>query len=98
MEKKYKKDRFDLEDQIKFKLEYKKSTKDEMYNLLSEIYLFSIGLFKLNKKQKNLQKKFWSIYPKVQKEVLTRKIVSDQREYKPYISPYFLEKYERILF
>ena len=98
MEKKFQKDRFDFDDQIKFKVSYKKSSEDEMYNLLNEIYLLSIDRLKLTKKQKNLQKKFWKLYPNIQREVLTKQILSDQKQFKPLISPYFLNKYENLIF
>jgi putative glycosyltransferase (TIGR04372 family) len=98
MEKKFKKDRLDFKDQENLNIVYKKSTKDEMYNLLKEIYLYSRDLLKLSIKQKKLQNKFWSIYPDIQKEVLTKKIVSDQKIFKPLISPYYLKKYEKVLF
>ena len=98
IEKKFKKDRFDLEDQIIFDLEYRKNSIDEMYNLLNEISLYSQGLLKLSMKDKKLQKKFWSIYPEVKKDILTKKILSDQRVFKPLISPYYLKKYEKVLF
>ena len=98
IEKKFKKDRFDLEDQIIFDLEYRKNSIDEMYNLLNEISLYSQGLLKVSMKDKKLQKKFWSIYPEVKKDILTKKILSDQRVFKPLISPYYLKKYEKVLF
>ena len=98
MEKKFKKDRLDFEEQENLNIVYKKSTRDEMYNLLKEIYLYSRDLLKLSTKQKKLQNKFWSIYPIVQKEVLSKKIVSDQKIFKPLISPYYLKKYEKIIF
>jgi putative glycosyltransferase (TIGR04372 family) len=98
MEKKFKKDRLDFEEQENLNIVYKKSTRDEMYNLLKEIYLYSRDLLKLSTKQKKLQNKFWSIYPVVQKEVLSKKIVSDQKIFKPLISPYYLKKYEKIIF
>ncbi len=98
LEKNHKKDRFDRDDQNKFKVEYRKNSKDEMYYLLNEIYLLSKGKLNLSNKQKQLQQKFWKIYPRIQKDVLTKKIVSSQIKFKPLISPYFLEKYKKYLF
>jgi len=98
MENNYQKDRFDYEDQVKFKVDYKSNSEDEMYNLLNEVYLLSKGMLKLTNKEKKLQNKFWSIYPIVQRDVLTKQILSDQKKFKPIISPYFLNKHEKFLF
>ena len=93
MEKNFKKNRFDLEDQKKFNLKYIKNSKDEMYNLLIETHLISSENLILTEEEKKMQELFWKNYPLIEKDPLTGVVMSDQRSFKPLISPYFLNKH-----
>lgn len=93
MEKNFNKNRFDLSDQKKFNLEYVKNSKDEMYNLLLETYHYSNEDLILSEDEEKMQQLFWKNYPLIEKDPLTGVIMSDQNEFKPLISPYFLNKH-----
>ena len=92
IEDKFKVDRLEGELQKKYNVKYTQLKSDEIFNAIKEIHNLSKGKNILSNTDKILQKKFWSIYPKVW-WFFKSKLVFNQKTNRVIVSPYFLKKY-----